>query len=293
MPIKKGVKIRLKNILILTVIGFIAQLIDGSLGMAYGVTSTTMLLYLGLSPVAASTSVHLSEVVTSAAAGISHSKFGNVDWQTVFKLGIPGSIGAFLGAIFLSQLPGHLARPYISMFLLLLGFYIFIRFLFLWKQDEKREKLSISKKKSVILGFFAGFTDATGGGGWGAITSPTLLVQKGTDPSKVIGTVITSEFAVALSATLGFLVSLGWTDVNWLWVLALMAGGIFASPIAAWFVRVVRPNILGVFVGGILILTNFHPLVFLFSINKDWEYVFYSVFLTTWIISVVWSFKKR
>lgn len=260
--------------------------------MAYGVTSTTMLLYFGLTPAAASTSVHLSEIVTSAAAGISHSKFGNVDWQTVFKLGIPGSIGAFLGAIFLSQLPGHLARPYISMFLLLLGCYIFSRFLFLWKQDKNNEKFFISNKKSVVLGFFAGFTDATGGGGWGAITSPVLLTQKATDPSKVIGTVITSEFAVALSATLGFLVSLGWTDVNWFWVLALMAGGIFASPIAAWFVKIVRPNILGVFVGGILILTNFHPLVVQFSIGKVWEYLFYLVFLTIWIISIVWSLKK-
>ncbi|MGV3466150.1 MAG: sulfite exporter TauE/SafE family protein [Heyndrickxia sp.] len=282
----------MKNMLILSVIGFIAQLIDGSLGMAYGVTSTTMLLYFGLSPAVASTSVHLSEVVTSAAAGISHSKFGNVNWRIVIKLGIPGSIGAFLGAVFLSHLPGHLARPYISMFLLLLGFYIFLRFLFLWKPDIKRNHFTISNKKSIFLGFLAGFTDATGGGGWGAITTPALLAQKGTNPSKVIGTVIASEFTVALSATLGFLISLGWTDVNWLWVLALMAGGIVASPIAAWFVKVVRPNILGIFVGGLLIFTNFHPFVNLFSINKEKEYLFYFVFLLSWIFSIVWSVKK-
>lgn len=118
----------MRKLIIFAFIGFFAQLIDGSLGMAYGVTSSTLLLTFGIAPAVASASVHLAEVVTTAASGASHIKFGNVDKQAVFRLIIPGSIGAFIGACFLSQLPGDVVKPYIAGFLLLLGLFVFFGF---------------------------------------------------------------------------------------------------------------------------------------------------------------------
>jgi len=159
----------MKKLLIFAFIGLLAQLIDGALGMAYGVTSSSLLLAFGIAPAVASASVHLSEVVTTAASGASHIKFGNVDKQTVYRLVIPGSIGAFLGATFLSNLPGDLAKPYISLFLLSLGVYVLIRFLFKYQQSTETKNIAISRKQSISLGLIAGFADATGGGGWGQL----------------------------------------------------------------------------------------------------------------------------
>ena len=216
----------MKKLIVFAFIGFLAQLIDGALGMAYGVTSTSLLLAFSIAPAAASASVHLSEVVTTAASGVSHIKFGNVDKSMVKKLIIPGSIGAFLGATFLSNIPGELAKPYVSIFLLLLGVYVFIRFLFKFKPFSGRDKSTLTKKQSIPLGFIAGFMDATGGGGWGPIATPVLLSKNDMSVRKVVGTVDTSEFAIAVSASIGFFISLGWNQVNWLWVTALIIGGV-------------------------------------------------------------------
>lgn len=277
----------------LTIIGFIAQLIDGVLGMGYGVTSSSLLLMFGITPAIASASIHLAEVVTTAASGISHIKFGNVDRQTVLKLIIPGSIGAFIGAFFLSNLSGDIAKPYISLFLLLLGVYVLFRFLFLYNPEGENKKIELSKKKSVFIGLIAGFADATGGGGWGAITTPVLLSQKGSLARKVIGTIDTSEFSIAISATLGFVLSLGWSDFEWGWVIALMAGGVCAAPIAAWFIRLVPSYILGVFVGGFVILTNFHIVIHSWSINKEWIFPMYLFILLGWVLSLIITIKKN
>ncbi len=168
----------MKKLIVFAFIGFLAQLIDGALGMAYGVTSSSLLLAFSIAPAVASASVHLSEVVTTAASGVSHIKFGNVDKNMVFKLIIPGSIGAFLGATFLSNIPGDLAKPYVSIFLLLLGAYVLFRFLFNFKPSVANENATLSKKESIPLGFIAGFMDATGGGGWGPIATPVLLSKK-------------------------------------------------------------------------------------------------------------------
>ena len=146
--------------------------------MAYGVTSTTLLLTFGIAPAVASASVHLAEVVTTAASGVSHIKFGNVDKSMVLKLIIPGSIGAFVGACFLSNLPGDAVRPYVSTFLLLLGVYVLFRFLFTLKTNEEKSTKPLSTKQSIPLGLIAGFADATGGGGWGPIATPVLLAKK-------------------------------------------------------------------------------------------------------------------
>ncbi|WP_331456988.1 sulfite exporter TauE/SafE family protein [Bacillus sp. FJAT-27231] len=251
----------MRKLIIFAFIGLFAQLIDGALGMAYGVTSSSLLLAFGIAPAVASASVHLAEVVTTAASGASHIRFGNVDKQTVKRLIIPGSIGAFLGAAFLSNIPGDLAKPYISIFLLALGVYVLVRFLFMFKIGEEKDNIDLSRRKSIPLGLLAGFADATGGGGWGPIATPVLLSQKGVSARKVVGTVDTSEFAIAVSATVGFLISLGWEEVSWLWVGALMLGGLIAAPIAAWLVRKVHARLMGVLVGGFIILVNVRTIV--------------------------------
>jgi uncharacterized protein len=283
----------MKKLFIFAFIGFLAQLIDGSLGMAYGVTSSSLLLTFGMAPAIASASIHISEVVTTAASGISHMKFGNVDRQAVFKLIIPGSIGAFIGACFLSNMPGDVVKPYISLFLLMLGFYVVIRFLFKHKKRSEQKNLNLSIKQAIPLGLIAGFADATGGGGWGPLTTPILLSKDGNSARKVVGTVDTSEFAIAISATLGFLVSLGWQDVNWFWVIALMLGGIIAAPIAAWLVRVMPSHFLGVLVGGFIILTNIWTLLKVWSINNMAELFIYVTIVIFWISSIVFTMRKN
>lgn len=282
----------MKKLIIFAFIGFLAQLIDGALGMAYGVTSTSLLLAFGIAPAVASASVHLAEVVTTAASGASHIKFGNVDKQTVYRLVIPGSIGAFLGATFLSNLPGDLAKPYISLFLFILGVYVLIRFLFKFRPTEVKKGVTLSRKKSIPLGLIAGFADATGGGGWGPIATPVLLSQKGMSPRKVVGTVDTSEFAIAVSATLGFLISLGWEEVNWIWVGALMVGGIVAAPIAAWLVQKIPGQLMGVLVGGFIILINSRTLV------NEWieqatvyPYIYIGIAII-WIVAIFYTVSK-
>ena len=283
----------MKKLIIFAFIGFLVQLIDGSLGMAYGVTSTSLLLTFGIAPAVASASVHLSEVVTTAASGISHMKFGNVDRQALLKLIIPGSIGAFAGACFLSNLPGNVVKPYISIFLLILGVYVLFRFLIIAKTRTEMKSINISRKKSIFLGLIAGFADATGGGGWGPITTPVLLSQKGVPARKVVGTVDTSEFAIAVSATLGFLIALGWQDVNWFWVIALMAGGIIAAPVAAWIVTKLPSYLLGVLVGGFIILTNARTLINTWTFLDQWSSVIYMLLLIGWIVSLVHAIRNN
>ncbi|CJG15575.1 Sulfite exporter TauE/SafE [Streptococcus pneumoniae] len=237
----------------------------------------------------ASASVHLAEVVTTAASGVSHIKFGNVDKSMVLKLIIPGSIGAFIGACFLSNLPGDAVKPYVSTFLLLLGVYVLFRFLFTFKTNEEKNTKPLSTKQSIPLGLIAGFADATGGGGWGPIATPVLLAKKGTTARKVVGTVDTSEFAIAVSATLGFLISLGWEQVNWFWVGALMIGGIIAAPIAAWFVRIIPAHLLGSLVGGFIILTNARTLLNTWVSSSSTQIAVYAFILIVWAAAIIYS----
>lgn len=284
----------MQKLIVLAFIGFVAQLIDGSLGMAYGVSSTSLLLMFGVAPAIASASVHMAEMVTTAAAGFSHWKLGNVDSVIVRRLMIPGSIGAFVGACFLSNLPGEAVKPYIALFLFLLGFYVIYRFLFARNIKKKRERHP--GRWTVPLGLFAGFFDSTGGGGWGPLTTPVLLSHRGTEARKVIGSVDTSEFAIAVSATLGFLISLGFRDVDWIWVGALMAGGIVAAPIAAWFVKVIPSYLLGVLVGGLIININVQTLLSTIdSIPESWHSFVYGALSVLWVLCLAFAVirKKR
>src|SRR5918999_3604406 len=242
-------------LIVLIVIGFFAQLIDGALGMAYGATSSTLLLAYGLSPATASASVHLAELGTTAVSGFSHWRFGNVDWRTVRRIGIPGAVGAFIGAVVLSSISTDVAKPWMAAILLALGTYILLRFT-LGGTPRPTGRPYVRGRYLAPLGLTAGFVDATGGGGWGPVSTPTLLATGKMEPRKVVGSVDTSEFLVALSASIGFLLALGSQGISFSVVFALFAGGLLAAPLAAWLVQKVTARLLGASVGGLILLTN-------------------------------------
>ncbi|OMP67240.1 sulfite exporter TauE/SafE family protein [Domibacillus epiphyticus] len=282
----------MERFLILALVGLAAQLVDGSLGMGYGLTSTTLLLTAGVAPAVASASVHMAEVVTTAASGMSHRRFGNVDKRMLKKLIIPGAVGSFAGATFLSNLTGDNVRLYVSSFLLCLGLYILARFLFL-KDARKQNPKPPTNRFYIPLGFVGGFFDASGGGGWGPIATPALLSQKGMQPRIVIGTVAASEFAVALAATIGFMISLGPDKINWLWAGAIMLGGIIAAPIAAWIVKSLPTRVLAVIVSGMLIMTNLQAVLSYTSISATIEQFIYIVLIIIWVPLTAYMIQKE
>jgi uncharacterized membrane protein YfcA len=242
-------------LIVLVVAGFFAQLVDGALGMAYGATSSTLVLAAGYSPAVASASVHLAELGTTVVSGAAHWRFGNVDWRTVRRIGIPGALGAFTGAVVLSSISADIAKPWMATILLILGAYVLLRFA-LVGVPRKEGRRYVRGRYLAPLGLAGGFIDATGGGGWGPVATPTLLASGRMEPRKVVGSVDTSEFLVALSASAGFLVALGSQGIAHRIVAALLVGGIVAAPLAAWLVQKVTARLLGTAVGGVIVLTN-------------------------------------
>jgi len=224
-------------------VGFIAQLIDGSLGMAYGVSANSFLLNLGVLPAAASASVHLSEVLTTAISGYSHWKFGNVIKERLLRLAIPGVLGGILGAYVLTHLNGEVIRPYISAYLLVMGVQILVRALRNVPHEEKKTLLE-------VLGFFGGLFDAIGGGGWGPMVT-TTMIARGSEPRKVIGTVNLSEFFVTFAQSVTFMALL--QRVRWELVISLAIGGVLAAPFGAQVTKYVKPRVLMVVVGCLII----------------------------------------
>ena len=277
----------MRNLVLLAFLGAIAQLVDGSLGMAYGVTSTTLLISIAaLTPALASTVVHISEVGTTLASGVSHWRFGNVDWGKVLWLAIPGGVGAFLGAVVLvNVIDAAVAEPFVAVFLFLLGGYVLARFAFN-RTSEIVSHLPISRRFLSPLGFIAGFLDAAGGGGWGPISTPTLLSSGRMEPRKVVGTVDTSEFIVALAASVGFLISLSFADVPWGVVGALLVGGLIAAPVAAWFVRHLNARVLGTAVGGFILLVNANTFFSAVGLSGAPATIAYLVILAVWIAAL-------
>ncbi len=275
----------LQKFLLLALFGLGAQLIDGALGMAYGLTSTTLLLAAGLAPAVASASVHLAEVGTTLVSGAAHWKLGNTDWASVRWLALPGGIGAFCGATLLSNLDGEAARPWIALFLVSLGVYVLVRFAFLGGRITVREG-ALRRPLLAPLGLVAGFFDAVGGGGWGPISTPTLLASGRMEPRKVVGTVDTSEFLVAVCASIGFLISLNRSVIALPVVAAMLLGGIVAAPIAAWLVRWLHPRILGATIGGVIILTNGRTLMNSFGIEASVQLPVYAVLAIVWGVAL-------
>ncbi len=234
------------NILIGLIVGFIAQIIDGALGMAYGVSSNTFLLSVGIPPSVASASVHVSEMFTTAVSGLSHLRVGNVDKELVKKLLIPGVIGGIVGAYILTAVPGDVIKPFVSAYLLVMGVVILIK---AWRQGDGTE----SRTPLIPLGLAGGFFDAIGGGGWGPIVT-TTLVARGKHPRFAIGSVNTAEFFVTVSESVTFIVTIGMSLVqNWPVIVGLLVGGMIAAPLAAYVCKRLPVRVLMALVGALII----------------------------------------
>jgi uncharacterized protein len=283
-----------RKLILLALVGLGAQLVDGSLGMAYGVTSTTLLLATGAAPAAASATVHLAEIGTTLVSGASHWRFGNVDWKVVAKIAIPGAVGAFAGATFLSSLNTESAEPIMSGILLALGVYILVRFT-AWGTPRGQLGKPVRKRFLAPLGIFAGFIDSTGGGGWGPVATPSLLASGRMEPRKVVGSVDTSEFVVSLAASVGFLIGLGAEGIPLGAAAALLVGGVIAAPIAAWLVRHIPGRILGSLVGGVIVLTNVRTILRSDSVDADGstQAAAYIVIVLVWAAAVAWSVRSH
>ncbi|BBZ60318.1 sulfite exporter TauE/SafE family protein [Mycolicibacterium monacense] len=282
----------MRSLLIIALVGVGAQLVDGALGMAFGVTASTLLVLSGVAAAQASAAVHLAEVGTTLASGISHWRFKNIDWSIVAKLGVPGAVGAFLGATVLSALSTEDAAPLMAAILVCIGAYVLLRFSLRTPPVIGGNGTKHGAKFLTPLGLFGGFIDASGGGGWGPITTSTLLSSGKTAPRTVIGSVSASEFLVAASASVGFLVGLRDEFFDNLGVVAALAvGGVIAAPIAAWLVSRISPALLGTGVGGIIVLTNSQKLVHYFGIEWPWSTLIYSVIAVAWAVFLVLAWR--
>ncbi|WP_141014693.1 sulfite exporter TauE/SafE family protein [Nocardioides sambongensis] len=282
----------MRKLLVLGFVGLLAQLIDGSLGMAYGVTSSTLLLAVGVAPAAASAAVHFSEIGTSLVSGISHHKLGNVDWRTVGILALPGFVGAFAGATLLANLDGDMAKPWVAGILLALGVYVIWRFLVLGGR-RPTFKSRPSAKMLAPMGLAGGALDAIGGGGWGPVGTTTLLSPGRLEPRKVIGSIDTSEFVVAVGGSLGFLFALAHTDIPWDYALALLAGGVIAAPVAAYLVRILPARVLGVAAGGLIVVTNSKTIAESLGASGAAVGAIAGSLAVIWIAGIVWAVRQE
>lgn len=237
-------------------IGFMAQYIDGTLGMGYGASSSSFLLAAGFGPAVVSASVHTAEIFASLAAGISHLKFGNVDRGIVVPLSITGSLGGVMGAIFLSSLTGALVRPFIALLLLLIGVKVFV--IFCRKRLGNHVGGRFSRKLLLPLGLIGGAVDAIGGGGWGPICTPVLVTANRREPRYVVGSVNMAEFFTTTAIVITFAITLGLDKFLWGITVPLIIGGVVAAPMAAYSCRKISPRVLGVAIGVLLIGLNMH-----------------------------------
>lgn len=235
-------KIMYETIILFITVGFIAQIIDGALGMAYGISSTTILLSMGIPPATASASVHTAEIFTSGISGLSHLKLGNIDKKLFTKLTIPGIIGGGIGAYTLTTIPAKTIKPLIALYLLIMGITIIQKAL-------KKSKRRNVKTKLFPLGLFGGFLDAIGGGGWGPIVTSTL-VAKGNDPRLAIGSVNLAEFFVTITEVATFTTTIGLT--HWQIIIGLIAGGTLAAPLAAYTCKKLPTRTLMMIVGTLI-----------------------------------------
>ena len=242
--------------LLYVLVGFAAQMIDGALGMAYGISSNTFLLSLGIPPAAASASVHMAEVVTTGISGFSHWKLGNVDWKLVRRLLIPGVIGGVIGAYLLTAIDGNIIKPYIAAYLLIMGCVILYK---AFTMLPKKKMDEYHGPNVSWLGLAGGFCDAVGGGGWGPVVTSTL-VARGKHPRMTIGSVNFSEFFVTLAESVTFVIALNFTQY-WQVILGLLIGGAIAAPFAATMTNKLPIKTLMIFVGTLIIGLSIRTIV--------------------------------
>ena len=287
----------MQKLLMFALVGVAAQLVDGSLGMAYGVTSTTLLLMLGTNPAMASAMVQFAQLGTTAASGVAHHSFGNVDWRVVRTIALPGAIGAFVGAsvlVWLSENYLSTAKTVMAVLLLGLGVYLLTRFTLQGFRTDRLDEPP-TRRFLVPLGATAGFVDATAGGGWGPIGTPALLASGRMEPRKVIGSVSTSEFLVTLAASIGFIAGLGLADIQWTIVVGLLLGGALVAPFAAYLVKVVPPRMLGSLVGGLIVLTNTRTLINadLVTLPAAAAWAIYALEVLAWAWAIRYSWRAH
>jgi uncharacterized protein len=237
-------------------IGFVAEFIDSTLGMAYGVSATTFLLSMGLMPALASAVAHTAELVLTGLSGMAHIKFGNFDKALFMKLFFPGLIGGGLGAYVLVNIPGNILKPYVSIYLLLMG----LRILVVGVRQKK--KTATAKQRGLFpLGLIGGFFDAIGGGGWGPIVT-TTLISSGKDPKKSIGSVNAAEFFVTCAESLVFILAIPTLLSKYaLTILAILLGGCFAAPLGAYVCHKLPTIILQKMVGLLIIIVSLRTLL--------------------------------
>jgi len=237
-----------QNILVFVLVGFVAQMIDGALGMAYGVSSNTFLLSLGIPPAAASASVHMAEVVTTGISGFSHWRLGNVDWKLVRRLLVPGVIGGVVGAYILTTIDGNIIKPYIAAYLLIMGGVIIYKAITMTHHHDLDDNHG---PRVSLLGLFGGFCDSIGGGGWGPVVTSTLVAH-GKHPRMTIGSVNFTEFFVTLSESILFVIALSFGEY-WQIILGLLIGGAIAAPIAARLSQKLPIKTLMIVVGTLIV----------------------------------------
>lgn len=241
-------------------IGMAAQMIDGALGMAFGVITQTLLVSaLGVPPATASASVHLVELFTTGASGASHIVHRNVDWGLFWRLVPFGVLGGVTGAYLLSSIDASAARPFVMLYLTGIGFYL------LWRAIRLSQPKFENPRYTRPLAFVGGFLDAAGGGGWGPVVTSKLLFQGG-DPRKVIGTVNSAEFLLTLSISIAFIATLGFAAFTFITV-GLIIGGMIAAPFGAVLASRVKPRALLLAVAVVLIATS------CYSIYKAWPII--------------------
>jgi uncharacterized protein len=281
-------------LLALGMVGFGAQLINSSLGMGYGVTSTSTLLLIGTAPAVASATVNLSQVGSQLVSGYAHWRFGNVDWPVVRGIALPGAAGAFAGATFLSWLSVELARPLMAVILLGLGGFLLVRFTVLGTPRRTRQR-PVGTRLLAPVGLLGGFLNATGGGGWGPVGTSALLATGRLEPRMVVGSISAAEFAVVVAGSAGFVLGLGLGGVNLSWVAVMLAGGVLAAPVAAWLAARIPGRMLGTLAGGLIVVTNLGNLF-----GSGWVDVparAQAVLLVTvvllWAAAVAWSGAAR
>jgi uncharacterized protein len=235
-------------------VGFAAQLVDGALGMAFGVICSTLLVsVMGVAPARASAGVHFVEMFTTGASGISHILHKNVDWKLFSRIAIPGVIGGCTGAYLLASIHTEATRPLVMLYLTVIGFYLFYK-AWTFSQEHKTR----DPKVTVPLGLIGGFLDASGGGGWGPVVTSNLLIQ-GTDPRKTIGTVNTAEFCLTIAISMTFIMTIGlqaFTVVTG----GLLIGGLLAAPLGAYVAKRIEPRRLLFAVSIVLIATSMFSL---------------------------------
>lgn len=242
-----------RSFLLFIGIGFIAEIVDGALGMAYGISCTSLLMNFGIPAKLATASVHTSEIFTTGVSGLSHIKFNNIDKKLFFQIVITGCLGAVLGAYLISDFfDGNMIKPFVSSYLVILGIYI------LFKAFRKKTVEDKEVKYASVLAFFGGLLDTIGGGGWGPIVTTNLLSQ-GKNPRQAIGTVNTAEFFVTYFATAVFIFVLGVQHLQI--VLGLIIGGVIAAPFGAYIASKINQRFLLIAVGVLIIIVSLSTLV--------------------------------